>query len=99
MKIEVCELYNKGKSVKEISSLIGFEESTIRGWLRKLTKNKLCNYDGQYNSNNASSKMIKNTITNTDYNSISEASRILKISRDTLRTLLNDNCNEEWIFI
>ena len=99
IKMEVCNLYNEGKSVIDISSIVGFEESTIRGWLRKLTKNGLCNYNGKYNSNNATSKMISNTKTNTDYNSISEASRLLKISRDTLRTLLNDNDNKEWIFI
>lgn len=98
-KIKVRDLFNNGKKVKEISKITNLEESTIRKWLRELKKYNMCNYDGKFNSKNSNSKSIKNVKTNTNFNSISEASRKTILSRDIIRKFLNDENNKEWIFI
>lgn len=98
--LKACDLWNKGmKSAKEIANILYVSDDSIRKWLNKCQKNNMCDYDGKYNSNNATSIMIRNTFTSKDYNSISQASRLLKISRKTLSKYINDINDKEWIII
>lgn len=94
--VTVCKLYNELKNVNEIHKITKYKHDTIRKWLNKGNEIGICTFDGKYNSSNANSKKIFNSITRTSYNSISEAARLTKISRNKISNMVNDNSNEEW---
>lgn len=98
-KIKTKDLFNKGYSTKDISKILHLENSTIRKYLRELTKLGMCNYNGKLNSKNGNGKKIKNTIINKEFNSIVEASNELNISRNKISKMVNDFNNKEWIIL
>ena len=97
--VKVCELYNIYNDVSMVAKITHNKLDTIRKWLNKGNKIGLCNYNGKFNSNNANSKAILNTITGNKYKSISEASRILNINRNKLSDMVKDDGNKEWVKI
>lgn len=99
MIIESCKLYNLGYSVNEIAEQFNVSKDAVRKWLKKGTKINLCAFDGKFNAKNGNSTRIYNTISCKEYNSISEASRELNLSRRVLSNMVNDPYNNDWVKI
>lgn len=57
--VKICaDMYNEGKSVKEISNIVKHAESSIRRWLKSGTSVGMCNYDSSVYIEKSKKKVI-----------------------------------------
>jgi hypothetical protein len=105
---EVCNLFNKGNSLSEVSKLIGLGRTTVYKYLIKGNEIGLCNYDSKEELKKF--KILKRQVIQLsengeficEWDSASEASRKLGISRanigETCRGKYKHSGGYKWMF-